>query len=145
MKRNVRRHSRWDEGLSTVEYALRSFTSNNWKMLTLGSGFEETWSQTHERPGHRQAVVDAVEEKEDSSGDSETSRRAEDTCAEPHRYSSVVQLGETSRPARGHGVRVMVERHEALNSTPWSTKQKRWVSFSAITPRSGLEMDLAEI
>ena len=99
-------------------------------MLTLGAGYEDTWSSTttHEQGrGRRHAVVDALEEKTEDSprSDSETSRRAEeDACAaaEPRRYSSVVQLGETSRPVRGHGVRVMVERHEALNSTPWSTK-----------------------
>lgn len=103
--------------------AVRSATSGYWRMLTLGAEYEDTWcapspAKSHRRRQQLEEEPCPVEEKDTGAGgpqETPTWRPVHTNPSEKH--DAVWHLDDLSTSARGDGVRQMLTKHEALNST----------------------------
>ncbi|XP_026195314.1 voltage-dependent N-type calcium channel subunit alpha-1B isoform X3 [Anabas testudineus] len=130
MKRTVPSNSRWAERRSTVVYAVRAATFGSWRMLTLGTEYEDTWAPSPDKTlrrtqGGKQEPL-SVEDKDTTIEEpEETSWRSRSSDA-THKYDTVLHLDGLSRAGTTDGVRQIIRKHETLNSLPWPHRMARF-------------------
>ncbi|XP_047425801.1 voltage-dependent N-type calcium channel subunit alpha-1B isoform X2 [Mugil cephalus] len=130
MNRTVPQKSRWAERRSTVVYAVRSATYGSWRMLTLGSEYEDTWAPAPGlSPDKRRSTMKPVSEEPEpeleETESEEASWRSVDK-ATVQKYDTVLHLDGVSRQGTGDGVRKVVRKHDMLNNTAWARGMARF-------------------
>lgn len=101
--------------------AVRAATFGSWRMLTLGSEYEDTWAlspnKKHDASKNEPKEMDSCAEEEE-----EEYQEPEWRAADSEKYNVVMHLDGMSREGKGDGVHQAVRRHNLLNSTPWTER-----------------------
>ncbi|KAM4528428.1 voltage-dependent N-type calcium channel subunit alpha-1B isoform 3-T3 [Odontesthes bonariensis] len=130
MKKEVPHNSRWAERRSTLVYAVRSATFGSWRMLTLGSEYEDTWapSPDQRRGPSKRAGQDAGPDQETRASVGEPEDPSWKAVQEniQQKYDTVMHLDGGRRSAARDGVRQAVWKHDTLNSNPLSRRMARF-------------------
>ncbi|XP_061590464.1 voltage-dependent N-type calcium channel subunit alpha-1B [Cololabis saira] len=139
MKRTVPYNSRWAERRSTVLYAVRAATFGSWRMLTLGSEYEDTWAVS---PDRKQGPSKEVKEDSGDAEDpdvyaeelQESSWRAGQEEA-GNKYDTVLHLVGERRAGPQDGVGQAIWKHDMLNNSPLIWRMARFTED--LPPRYG--------
>lgn len=103
--------------------AVRSATFGSWRMLTLGSEYEDTWAPSPDKkrqPTQQMEGEPGLTEGTDTcSGDQEEPLWKAAHTDTGQKFDTVLHLDGSSRAGRRDGVRHMVKKHQTLNNTLW--------------------------